>query len=35
MNENTQKELKCTRYLTGEMGPEDRLVFEIELSLDE
>lgn len=35
MNGNTQKELKCTRYLTGEMEPEDRLVFEIELSVDE
>lgn len=35
MEENTQKELKCIRYLTGEMAGDESSVFEIELSLDE
>ena len=35
MEEPTVKEKKCIRYLTKEMSPEDRLVFEIELSIDD
>ncbi|UII25948.1 FecR domain-containing protein [Fulvivirga maritima] len=34
MEVNTLKELKCVRYLTKEMPPEDRSVFELELTLD-
>lgn len=34
MQDITPKELKCMRYLTKEMSPEDRSVFEIELSID-
>lgn len=35
MKKINKKELKCIRYLAGEMSLEDRSVFEIELSLDE
>ena len=35
MKNRSNKELRCIRYLTAELSPEDRSVFEIELSLDE
>ena len=35
MLENTPKELKCVRYITGEMDPDDRPFFEVELMLDD
>ncbi|UGU16499.1 FecR domain-containing protein [Sinomicrobium kalidii] len=35
MSESTPKELKCIRYITGEMDQEDRPLFEVELMLDD
>lgn len=35
MKEPSEKERKCIRYLAKEMSPEDALVFEVELSIDD
>lgn len=35
MEELTEKEKKCCRYLANEMSKEDRLIFEIELTIDD